>query len=205
MWEFGEHGKFCALNFLKKNFGGHKRTPIRANLKNLKLWLNSFLCVLSFFKKQVLKFLLRRAAQRKKKNNNTSLLICPAMRFRYAVGVLFAITAVAVCVLPAVVPGAAAGATGAAGTAGESSSSSSSSAAPSRVTLQPDTLQLIDDDGRQVIFHGVNVVYKTFPYLPSQDSFDPFLSFSKEDGQLLQSWGVNLIRLGSMWPGLWCM
>jgi hypothetical protein len=32
---------------------------------------------------------------------------------------------------------------------------------------------MIDSLGRTVLFHGVNVVYKIDPYIPSQEEFDP--------------------------------
>ena len=32
---------------------------------------------------------------------------------------------------------------------------------------------LADADGRAIIFHGVNVVYKVDPYIPSDGDFDP--------------------------------
>ena len=39
----------------------------------------------------------------------------------------------------------------------------------------------IDEDGRSVLFHGVNVVYKVPPYIPSTEDFDPFESLNDED------------------------
>lgn len=75
--------------------------------------------------------------------------------------------------------------------------------------------------GREVLFHGVNVVYKSSPYIPSNyyhamvhlsrerslalvvtDRFDANRSFSKEDAQLLNELGLNVIRLGSQWAGV---
>ena len=81
-------------------------------------------------------------------------------------------------------------------------------------------------DGRQRIFHGLNVVYKSPPYLPIQarfrlhlddrdqcfyflffmsialqDHYDPQLSFSQQDIEYFNQWGLNIIRLGFMWPG----
>ena len=57
----------------------------------------------------------------------------------------------------------------------------------------------IDSQNRELFFHGVNIVY---PYLPSTGSFDPLRSFHDEDMQNLESWGFNIIRLGTQWPGL---
>jgi len=57
-------------------------------------------------------------------------------------------------------------------------------------------------DGRVQIFHGLNVVQKSFPWHPSTGDFDPFSSLNAEDMTNLQSWGFNAIRLGVMWPGV---
>eukprot|EP01101_Sappina_pedata_P006105 TRINITY_DN2952_c0_g1_i2.p1 TRINITY_DN2952_c0_g1~~TRINITY_DN2952_c0_g1_i2.p1 ORF type:complete len:493 (-),score=126.54 TRINITY_DN2952_c0_g1_i2:52-1530(-) len=65
------------------------------------------------------------------------------------------------------------------------------------------TNRLVDGNGREVIFHGTNVVYKGFPYHPATTgSFTFDMSFVEEDAQLLQQWGMNAIRLGMMWPGV---
>uniref|UniRef100_A0A6B2L361 Glycoside hydrolase family 5 domain-containing protein n=1 Tax=Arcella intermedia TaxID=1963864 RepID=A0A6B2L361_9EUKA len=60
---------------------------------------------------------------------------------------------------------------------------------------------MIDDDGREVYYHGLNVIYKSPPWLPIMDHFDPQLSYVEKDAQSLNEWGINLIRLGMMWPG----
>jgi hypothetical protein len=52
--------------------------------------------------------------------------------------------------------------------------------------------RIIDGFGRERIFHGVNVVYKSDPYIPISDQFDPNRSFSVEDAELLQSLGLNV-------------
>jgi endoglycosylceramidase len=62
--------------------------------------------------------------------------------------------------------------------------------------------QFIDESGRTRIFHGVNVVYKLPPYIPLQDNFDPFLSFSSEDIKHMKHLGFNLVRLGIMWEAI---
>jgi endoglycosylceramidase len=62
--------------------------------------------------------------------------------------------------------------------------------------------KMIDDSNRERFFHGVNVVYKSSPYYPITDHFNANLSYSIEDIQLLQELGVNVIRLGVMWPGV---
>lgn len=64
------------------------------------------------------------------------------------------------------------------------------------------TNRIVDEDGRERIFHGTNVVYKGVPYHPSTGSFNFQDSFVEEDAQLLHGWGVNAVRLAVMWPGV---
>lgn len=61
---------------------------------------------------------------------------------------------------------------------------------------------IIDSGGRERVFHGLNVVMKAFPWHPRTDEFDPQFSFTDVDIALLRSWGVNVVRLGVMWPGV---
>lgn len=58
------------------------------------------------------------------------------------------------------------------------------------------------ETNRQVLFHGVNAIVKGFPYIPIIDEFDIDLSLSDLDHQTLSSLGVNVYRLGTMWPGV---
>ena len=60
----------------------------------------------------------------------------------------------------------------------------------------------IDVDGRTVLFHGVNVVYKVPPYIPSTGAFDPYDSLNDEDIANLVKWGFNFVRLGVMWEAV---
>lgn len=60
---------------------------------------------------------------------------------------------------------------------------------------------MVDCNGLQRVIHGVNAVFKGPPWLPQTMGFDPHLSLSDVDAQLLQSWGLNGVRLGVMWPG----
>ena len=64
------------------------------------------------------------------------------------------------------------------------------------------TRMLEDAQGRSVIFHGVNVVYKVAPYIPSNGTFDPDLSLTNEDIQNMVDWGFNFVRLGVMWEAV---
>jgi endoglycosylceramidase len=58
------------------------------------------------------------------------------------------------------------------------------------------------DSGREIIFHGVNTIVKGIPYVPSTDVFDVDTSLTDEDHALLADLGVNIYRLGAMWPGV---
>ncbi len=58
---------------------------------------------------------------------------------------------------------------------------------------------ILDSNGRAIIFHGVNVVYKLPPYIPKTDKFDPYFSLSKEDILIMKKLGFNLVRLGIIW------
>eukprot|EP01133_Synstelium_polycarpum_P009144 gene9144-10727_t len=70
------------------------------------------------------------------------------------------------------------------------------------ISVDVNTQSLVDEVGRVRIFHGVNVVYKIFPWHPSTDGFDPVTSLVAEDIANLQSWGFNAVRFGAMWPGV---
>lgn len=58
-----------------------------------------------------------------------------------------------------------------------------------------------DSGNRTLLFHGVNVVYKGFPYIPVTSRFDSNFSFAAEDVLFLRSIGCNAIRLGVIWAG----
>ena len=50
-----------------------------------------------------------------------------------------------------------------------------------RINVNPETRQFVDENNRSVIFHGVNVVYKQDPYIPSNGAFDPNNSLNDDD------------------------
>jgi endoglycosylceramidase len=60
----------------------------------------------------------------------------------------------------------------------------------------------LDASGRVRVFHGVNVVYKTFPFYPETTGFDSNYSLSREDLLNLRNWGFNSIRLHVAWEGV---
>jgi endoglycosylceramidase len=55
---------------------------------------------------------------------------------------------------------------------------------------------LTDSDGRVVIMHGVNEVYKNAPYTPEAGGF------SEADAAYLAAHGVNMVRVGVLWAGV---
>jgi len=52
-----------------------------------------------------------------------------------------------------------------------------------------------------MIFHGVNVVVKLDPYLPTTDKFSISDSLNDDDIAYCKKWGFNFVRLGVMWEG----
>eukprot|EP01137_Pigoraptor_chileana_P025399 Opistho-2@94840 len=64
------------------------------------------------------------------------------------------------------------------------------------------TRHFVDESGRTAIFHGVNVVYKLFPFYPSLDAFDFSNSLADSDMDDLAAWGFNVVRLGVLWPAV---
>lgn len=55
--------------------------------------------------------------------------------------------------------------------------------------------------GRQLFFHGVNAIVKGFPFVPLADDWDIDVSLSEKDHATLADLGMNVYRLGTMWPG----
>merc|ERR1711973_76120 len=62
--------------------------------------------------------------------------------------------------------------------------------------------RIIDQYGRERLFHGTNVVQKTAPFIPITTHFDARYSFVEDDAKLMASMGYNTIRLGVLWAGL---
>ena len=62
--------------------------------------------------------------------------------------------------------------------------------------------RIVDNLGRERIFHGVNVIYKSKPWHPTIDSFNYTQSFNDDDITIIKNMGLNVIRLGVMWPGI---
>eukprot|EP00947_MAST-08B_sp_MAST-8B-sp1_P000519 g519.t1 len=61
---------------------------------------------------------------------------------------------------------------------------------------------LVDSFGRERAFHGANTIVKGPPWVPSRTGFDVRTSLVKEDFEIMRRAGLNVIRLGVMWPGV---
>lgn len=59
-----------------------------------------------------------------------------------------------------------------------------------------------DADHRQLLLHGVNVVYKVPPYMPDGKTWSAQDSLTDSDIADLKSWGFNFVRLGVMWEAV---
>jgi endoglycosylceramidase len=70
------------------------------------------------------------------------------------------------------------------------------------ISVHPSTLRLVDEHFREVNFHGMNVVVKSFPWIPDLVNFNVETSFNAKDMETFQELGFNGIRLGTMWPGV---
>ena len=73
--------------------------------------------------------------------------------------------------------------------------------ASSMVTIDQDR-QFRDANGRHILFHGVNVVYKEAPFIPNREEFSIDASLNDEDIDDLQKWGINFVRLGITWESV---
>jgi endoglycosylceramidase len=60
---------------------------------------------------------------------------------------------------------------------------------------------LYDSQGRVVLMHGVNVVYKHAPYIAYPDPGEPW-NFDATDAEKMQQLGFNVVRLGIEWQAL---
>ena len=70
------------------------------------------------------------------------------------------------------------------------------------VKIDNNTKQFVDSQGRVMIFHGVNAVFKIPPFVPIVNHFDANNSLSEDDAKNLSKWGINIVRLGIEWAGL---
>lgn len=56
--------------------------------------------------------------------------------------------------------------------------------------------------GISILLYVYLQVYKSFPYYPTNGSFDPQLSLSAEDVTFLKYNGFSAVRLYVAWPGV---
>ena len=68
--------------------------------------------------------------------------------------------------------------------------------------VNTNTNQIQSKEGMTYILHGVNSINKLPPYYPDPINFSPEGSLNREDMQNLKKWGVRVVRLGVMWPGV---
>lgn len=50
-----------------------------------------------------------------------------------------------------------------------------------KIKVDPETLLLIDEFGRKRLYHGVNVVFKVFPFHPDTEIFSSQFSLTNDD------------------------
>jgi endoglycosylceramidase len=74
-------------------------------------------------------------------------------------------------------------------------------AAATAAPLRVRGTHLVDAQGRTVVLHGVNVVFKPPPYLPAAGG-PARTRFDARDVRRLRAWGFNAIRLGVTWKAL---
>ncbi|MCX6400922.1 MAG: cellulase family glycosylhydrolase [Propionibacteriales bacterium] len=71
-------------------------------------------------------------------------------------------------------------------------------AEPAQPQLRRKGRWLVDEQGRVVIVHGFNLVWKLDPYVPP----DTAEGFTEADAEWLAQYGFNGVRLGTLWAGL---
>lgn len=65
--------------------------------------------------------------------------------------------------------------------------------------VDPESTLFIDQYNRTRIYHGVNTVFKTFPFYPDTEVFSANYSLIDLDLYNLKHWGMNHIRLHVAW------
>ena len=56
--------------------------------------------------------------------------------------------------------------------------------------------------GRELLFHGTNAIVKEPPWYPEWKEFSEDVSMAEHDFLLMEELGMNVLRLGVMWPGV---
>ncbi len=70
------------------------------------------------------------------------------------------------------------------------------------IKINTNNSMFMDQYNRYTIYHGVNVVYKIYPFHPDLNNFNTNYSLTEKDLQNLKGWGMNVIRLHSAWEGV---
>jgi len=70
------------------------------------------------------------------------------------------------------------------------------------IKINTNNSMFVDQYNRYTIYHGVNVVYKIYPFHPDTNNFNTNYSLTEKDLQNLKGWGMNVIRLHSAWEGV---
>lgn len=70
------------------------------------------------------------------------------------------------------------------------------------IKVDPNNTLFVDQFGRYRIYHGVNAVYKTYPFHPNLVNFSTNYSLTDHDLFNLKHWGMNVIRLHAAWEGV---
>ncbi|QSR25657.1 endoglycoceramidase [Nocardioides aromaticivorans] len=84
------------------------------------------------------------------------------------------------------------------GLVGATASAPAASADEDEPQLRREGRWLVDDQGRVVIVHGFNLVWKLDPYVPPATAE----GFTAADVQWLARYGFNGVRLGTLWAGI---
>lgn len=67
------------------------------------------------------------------------------------------------------------------------------------IKVNPNNSMFMDQYNRYTVYHGVNAVYKIFPFYPNLTHFDTNYSLTNQDLYNLKHWGMNVIRLHCAW------
>ena len=70
------------------------------------------------------------------------------------------------------------------------------------ISVDPDTQRFLDEFGRERFFHGTNAVQKSFPWYPPSDNSTGDVPYNEATFDFFKEYGLNIIRLGTMWPGI---
>ena len=70
------------------------------------------------------------------------------------------------------------------------------------IRVNPNNSMFVDQYNRYTIYHGVNAVYKIFPFHPDLEHFNTNYSLTDHDLYNLKHWGMNVIRLHCAWEGI---